>query len=159
MGKFVYEFEMAGVTATTLLTYYPGINGKLHIVLGKRKETSDAFPGEWCLPGGYLNTGTERMVDVARRETKEEVGVEIINERWHFFFLDDKPGNDCRYAQVINFCYSAMLTEDEFNALEAGDDITEIKLVCIDEVPKLAFAHNMIVDEFIEDYEVARKLP
>lgn len=155
MGKFTYDFEMAGVAATMLLFYFPGVN-KPHIVLGKRKPTSDVFPNEWCLPGGYLNTGTERMVDVARRETYEEVGVEIINERWHAFFLDDKPGSDSRYEQVINHCYDVLLTEDEFNALTPGDDIVEIKIVSIDDVPKLAFSHNMIVDEWVKDWEAAK---
>ncbi len=150
MGNFTYEFEMPGVTATMVAAYYPGINGKLHILIGKRRDDSDVFPGMWCLPGGYLNTGIERLVDVARREGLEEFGVEIPNERWNFFFLDDKPGSDTRYAQVINFCYNTMLTEDEYTALTPGDDIVELKLVCIDDVPELAFAHNMIVDEFVK---------
>lgn len=154
MNKFTYNFEMPGVAATMVLFYYPGVNGKPHIVLGKRKETSVVYPGEWCLPGGYLNTGTERMVDVARRETMEEVGIEIPNRRWNAFFLDDEPGSDSRYVQVINHCYCAMLTEAEVNALTPGDDIVAIKIVSIDEVPKLAFAHNMIIDEFIKGCEI-----
>ena len=148
--KFTYNFEMPGVTATMVLISYPEI-GKPHIVIGKRRKDSDAFPGEWCLPGGYLNAGVERLVDVARRETHEEIGVEIPNDRWKFFFLDDEPGSDSRYVQVINHCYSTLLTEEEYNDLIPGDDITEIKLVSIHEVPKLAFAHNMIVKEFIYD--------
>ncbi len=153
MSKFAYDFPMAGVTATMVLFHCLKGNDDLHIVIGKRREDSDAFPGEWCLPGGFLNAGTERVVDVARRETEEEVGVKISNDRWFHFYLDDKPGTDKRYVQVINHCFSARIDATEVAFLTPGDDITEVKVVSIDDVPELAFAHNEIVDEFVRDWE------
>jgi nucleoside triphosphatase len=36
-----------------------------------------AYPGQWGLPGGGLEPG-ERMFDALRRETREELGLELI---------------------------------------------------------------------------------
>ena len=142
---FEYPFEMAGVTATMAIIHHN--QGNIYILLGKRKDTSLAFPGEWCLPGGYLNVGKERLVTTARRETKEECGLDIDESRWNFFYLDDEPGSDPRYSQVINMCYSTIVNDDELDLVAARDDIVDIKWVSLNKVPTLAFAHNNIVEE------------
>ncbi len=49
-------------------------NGK--VLLGKRK--SEHGKGEWCFPGGHLEYG-EEFVECAKRETKEETGLDIAN--------------------------------------------------------------------------------
>ena len=143
---YTYEFPMAGVTATMVI-YSPKTS---EVLLGLRRKDSDVFPNCWCLPGGYLNAGTERLINVARRETREDTGVDIIEDRWEFFYNDDEPGSDSRYVQVINLCYFVHVTDEEYGTERAGDDLIEVKWVHLEEAHtyELAFAHNMILREF-----------
>lgn len=51
------------------------------VLLGKRKGTHGA--GEYAFPGGHLEY-LESFADCARRETREECGLEITNIRFLF---------------------------------------------------------------------------
>ena len=51
------------------------------VLLGKRKGSHGA--GEWQFPGGHLEY-MESLKECARREVKEEVGIEINNIRFLF---------------------------------------------------------------------------
>lgn len=52
------------------------------VLLGKRKNAHG--DGEYAFPGGHLEFN-ERLVDCAKRETKEEVGIEITNIGFMYF--------------------------------------------------------------------------
>jgi 8-oxo-dGTP diphosphatase len=65
-------------------------NGK--ILLGKRKGSHDS--GTWCFPGGHLEF-MENLEQCAKRETKEETGMEIDNIKFltltnDFFIKENK---------------------------------------------------------------------
>ena len=144
---FEYTFEMAANTATMVV-----VNKKTgQVLLGQRKDNSEAFPDHWCLPGGYLNAGEERLITTARRELTEECNIDIEEERWSLFYMDDKPGSDPRYKQVVNSCFYAFVSDEEAKNAKAGDDIQELKWVNVWEARKmeLAFAHNDVVWEFM----------
>ena len=49
------------------------------VLIGKRK--SELAKGEWCWPGGHLEH-MESIVECARRETREETGMEVENIRF-----------------------------------------------------------------------------
>jgi ADP-ribose pyrophosphatase YjhB (NUDIX family) len=154
---YEYKFPMAGVTATMVLyrrtrswkTLWCSVN--IEVLLGKRGDNSDAYPGVWSLPGGYLNAGTEVMVEVASRETEEETTLVINKDRWNFFYNDDASGTDPRYVQVINLCYSVPVTNAEYKNAKADDDLSEVIWVPLKKALnyELAFAHNLILSEFV----------
>lgn len=154
LPAFGYGFPMAGV-ATTMVIFNHNTN---KVLLGLRGKDSDAFPNCWSLPGGYLNVGTERVRDVPVRETKEETNLDIPANEWVNFYLDDKPGDDPRYVQVINHCYCVFLdTNEDYGKVVAGDDLQEIKWVDIKEAMKtdLPFAHNKVLSKFDEYCDIA----
>ncbi len=144
---FEYLFEMAANTATMVV-----VNRKTgQILLGKRKDDSEAYPGYWCLPGGYLEAGEERLIATASRELNEECNIDVPDDYWHIFYMDDKPGSDPRYKQVANCCFYTYVSEEQASKAKAGDDIQEIKWVNVWEAKQmdLAFAHNDIVQKFM----------
>lgn len=144
---FEYPFEMAANTATMVVVK----KSTGQILLGKRKDSSEAFPGAWCLPGGYLNVGEERLIVTASRELNEECNINLGEDRWDLFYCDDKPGSDPRYKQVVNSCFYAFICDEEAKNAKAGDDIQEVKWVNVWEARKmeLAFAHNDVVWMFM----------
>lgn len=48
---YYYRFPMVSATATIALF----VKGTNKVILGKRVETSDAYPNYWSLPGGFLD--------------------------------------------------------------------------------------------------------
>lgn len=130
----------------------------LMILLGKRDDdkSSDAYPGCWCLPGGFLDVADERTIDTAQRETLEECSIDIEINRWELFYIDDRPGADPRFDQVINVCYYAFVTNDEYDSVKGADDISEVKWVSVSDAlkMKLAFDHNVILRELMKDYRI-----
>jgi nucleoside triphosphatase len=51
-------------------------NARGEYLICRKPMNRGVFPGQWALPGGGIEPG-ERMVDALRRETREEVGLEI----------------------------------------------------------------------------------
>jgi ADP-ribose pyrophosphatase/8-oxo-dGTP diphosphatase len=51
-------------------------NEKGEFLLGLRAENAGNEPGKWCFPGGCVEFG-ETLFDCARREAKEEAGIEV----------------------------------------------------------------------------------
>lgn len=51
-------------------------NNKNQLLMIKRNNKKAEGVGSWCPPGGYINWG-EHFFDAAKRETKEEVGINV----------------------------------------------------------------------------------
>lgn len=147
MTKYTYDFPMSPV-ATTMVLLYRDL-GEVYVYIGQRKSGLDTtYGGQWCLPGGYMDAGRESSKATATRETAEEVGILISKDRWLDLGVDDEPGGDPRYSQVININYAAWITNAEFKAATPGDDLVDGKWITFDEAQEtdLAFRHNMILD-------------
>ena len=144
---FAYEFEMAGTTVTMAITDHSEPNNS-KVLVGWRSDDSDAYPGAPCLPGGFLDV-PETSKAAASRETKEETNLDISEDRWYIFYVDDKPGSDPRYKQVVNMCYMVEVAPEETSQAKAGDDLKELKWVPYNDLihMDLAFSHNDIVEE------------
>jgi 8-oxo-dGTP diphosphatase len=85
------------------------------ILLGQRKDCYG--DGDWGLPGGHLEYG-ETLIECARREVREELGIEAISLRpivitdnlnyrgqyVHISFLVEKFSGEIRYMEP-QLCY------------------------------------------------------
>jgi 8-oxo-dGTP diphosphatase len=68
------------------------------ILLGKRMNAHG--DGAWCFPGGHVEFG-ESWEDCARRETREETGIEITNIRFATATNDIFLKEEKHYVTII----------------------------------------------------------
>ena len=112
------------------------------------KRGNDPFKNYYALPGGFVDTG-EEVQKAARRELKEETGLDDVNPS--FFDIYSKPGRDPR-GYTISCVFFEFLNDYAFDKLKAGDDAKEVSLVSLVEVlkkeTKVAFDHKQIIEDF-----------
>lgn len=90
--------------------------------------------GQWSLPGGAQQLG-ETVADAARREVREEAGLEIeLGEIIAIVdLIEPDPGERVRYHYtLIDFT-----AEASGAALTPGDDATDARWFALDELPAL----------------------
>lgn len=156
-----YKYEMPAVTATVAvlgaIRYAASSDPseRYAILLTQRSDDSDAEPGAWCLPGGFLDVGTERVHEAAARELKEELDLDVDATRLKLFYIDDVFADvDPRNKHVVNVCYSYELS-NFINLNQTFDyqvsEVQNAKWVRISEalLMKLAFNHKKIIEALI----------
>ena len=104
------------------------------------------FEGAWAIPGGFV-LPNESLDDAARRELREETGVEDVFLEQLYTFGD--PARDPR-GRVITVAYYALMSPDRAPPL-AGSDAAEARWWPADRAPRpLAFDHEEILATAIE---------
>lgn len=134
--SFSYPFPRASLTVDlVLVTLEPAPR----VLLIQRK--ADPFAGKWALPGGFVDEN-ERLIDAARRELKEETGLDIPNlEQLHTF---GDPGRDPR-GWTVSVAYLARVRPSALRPV-AGDDAKAVAWHLLDQPPQLAFDHARILE-------------
>ncbi len=131
----------------------------LKLLLIQRGEPP--FLGAWALPGGFLRVGDsfddqgEDLEAAARRELKEETGLEPDQLFLEQLYTFGRAGRDPR-TRVITVAYYALIRPDLIPLVQAGGDahkaswfsIAEHKLL-EGELP-LAFDHQEILELAIQ---------
>ncbi|MDH4210552.1 MAG: NUDIX hydrolase [candidate division WOR-3 bacterium] len=109
------------------------------IVLIARKNP----PYGWALPGGFIDYG-ESAEDAARREAKEETGLELTGLRQ--FHCYSNPKRDPRH-HTISVVFVAQATGQPM----AGDDAAHLGLFDQNTLPEeIAFDHRRILEDYFE---------
>jgi 8-oxo-dGTP diphosphatase len=112
------------------------------ILLGRRGEGTRE-PGKWSFPAGFVERG-ERIEDAARREVREEVGLEV--ELGPLLGLYSHTGET-----VVLAVYAALSATGE---AVAGDDLTAVGWFALDGLPEFAFPHDLRI---IADWRAWRR--
>lgn len=129
------------VTVDVLL--FRTVNGKREILLIERLK--EPFKDCWALPGGFVDPG-EDLEDASKRELLEETSIRI--ESLTQFKAYGRPGRDPRGHTVsIVFCG----TVDETILAKAQDDAKSVHWFPQDDLPPLAFDHQLIITEAIKN--------
>ena len=136
--SYTYDFPRPAVTVDCVIFH------DNNLLLIKRGQ--EPYKGKWALPGGFVDID-EDLEDAAKRELKEETGIEVKNLVQLRTFGD--IGRDPR-GRVISVVHGGSIHSDEI-AMKAGDDADEVQWFQLTNLPPLAFDHDKII-RFAIDY-------
>lgn len=136
---YTYDYPRPMVTTDVLL--FSGKGDERKILLIKRGQ--EPFQGMWAFPGGFLNMD-EELIECARRELKEETGIEGVELKE--LCTVGTIGRDPR-GRMITVMFTAEVNEEELTP-EAGDDAASVAWFRLAELPELAFDHRKILNKF-----------
>lgn len=105
------------------------------------KRGVEPFKGEWALPGGLV-LNDESLEEAVERELKEETGITIDYLEQLYTF--GKPNRDPR-NRVVAVTYFALVKPNHFT-IKADTDAADVQWFHLNELPKLAFDHQLVLD-------------
>ena len=103
------------------------------------------YEGSWALPGGFVHVG-EALDAAARRELEEETGLSSVYLEQLYTFGD--PSRDPR-EHVVSVAWYA-LTNIRDHRVRAATDARDAAWFSVNDLPKLAFDHQAILESAIE---------
>jgi 8-oxo-dGTP diphosphatase len=118
-------------------------NSRGEILLGKRDAKMITYPNTWGLPGGMPEYG-EKLADAAKREVKEEVGIDVEITKLgkiHEYF----PNKKCKIHGVDVVHYAKIIK----GIPKPKDETSEIRWFKPSEIKNmnLAYDHKEILKE------------
>ena len=132
--KYCYKYPHPAVTTDCVIFGFDG--EKLKVLLIERGI--EPYKGHWAFPGGFLNPN-ESAETGALRELKEETGIESTYiEQFHTYSSPDRDPRE----RVITIAYMALV---KIQDVHGGDDATDAKWFSVNDIPKLAFDHDIIL--------------
>jgi 8-oxo-dGTP diphosphatase len=135
---YTYEYPRPALTVDCIVF---GLDEDNDLKLMLIKRNLPPFKGEWALPGGFVGLG-ESLEEAARRELREETGIEkIFLEQLYTFGAVDRDPRD----RVVTVAYYALINLGE-QQIRATTDASEAAWFPISKIPPLAFDHNRILE-------------
>jgi len=108
------------------------------------KRLNEPFKDHWALPGGFIEMEEDLIVS-AYRELEEETSItelKLVQLKTY-----GSPGRDPR-GRTISVVFGGYLKNKD--KAKAGDDAKETQWFSINELPPLAFDHDLIVKESLQ---------
>ncbi len=114
-------------------------NNNLFVLLIQQKFGTET--SYWALPGGLVQN-QESLFEAVNRELKEETNVEV-NYLEQLFTYGDAVNRDPR-NRVVSVAYFALVDPSKLE-IKADSDAENVKWFAIDDIPNLAFDHNLMI--------------
>lgn len=131
---YTYDYPRPAVTADCVV--FSNDSDGLSVLLIER--ANEPFKGCWAFPGGFMDM-EENAEDCARRELKEETGLQLEHMEQIGVFTD--VDRDPR-GRTVSIAYSALV---EKRPVIGADDAAQARWFPISEIPALAFDHEKIL--------------
>lgn len=138
--KYHYKYPHPSVTTDCVIFGFDGV--KLKVLLIERGL--EPFKGRWAFPGGFIKMD-ESAEEGALRELQEETGLTGAYIKQFHAFTD--PNRDPR-ERVITIAYYALVRIQD---VKGGDDAAKAQWFDLDEVPALAFDHDRILRQAMQE--------
>ncbi len=143
---YTYEYPRPLVTVDCVI-FGLDESSRLKVLLIQRKN--EPYKDLWALPGGFVEMD-EPLEQAALRELEEETGVvDVFVEQLYTF---GNPGRDPR-GRVISVAYYALVNLEE-HPVQAASDARHVRWYEVDELPRLAFDHEQILQVAIQRLRV-----
>ena len=141
---YTYEYPHPAVTVDCVV--FAVDNEDLKVMLIERGE--EPFKGQWALPGGFVKID-EDLDTAARRELEEETGLKgIFLEQLYTYGAVKRDPRE----RVISVAYMALVNL-EGHDVKASTDAVNAAWFSLDELPDLAFDHELIIEQAQERLE------
>ncbi|MBX9470997.1 NUDIX hydrolase [Microcella sp.] len=131
--------DIAIAVSTVIFALRPDGTGAPSVWLPLVRRTREPYLDRWALPGGMVHAD-ESLEGAARRNLGETTLLEptYLEQLYAFGDVDRSP--DQRMVSVV---YWALVRPDEAERVTLGDNV---RWFAADDLPDLAFDHNLIVD-------------
>lgn len=133
------ETQVALAVSTVIFALRPKSSGEPELVLPLVRRIRSPYEGMWALPGGPLNA-REDLSEAASRTLLETTALEprYLEQLYAFGQLDRSPDD-----RVVSIVYWALVAGEEADRAIQSENV---QWFAADELPELAFDHNLIVD-------------
>lgn len=133
-NNYCYRYPHPSVTTDCVIFGFDGERLKVLLV----KRGGEPYAGWWAFPGGFVKID-ESAEEGALRELQEETSLsDSYVEQFHTY---SNPDRDPR-ERVITIAYYALV---KISDVKGGDDAKEARWFALDEIPQLAFDHDVIL--------------
>ncbi len=135
---YSYQYPRAALTVDCVIFGYDTEDLKVLLI----QRDSPPFEGRWALPGGFVDVD-EPLEEAARRELKEETGVEKVYLEQLYTFGDDVH-RDPR-ERVVSVTYYALAKLSD-HRVQAATDARSAAWFQVSDAPNLAFDHDRVLE-------------
>ena len=140
----MYSYKYPRPALTVDCAIFCQLKNITYVLLIERAQ--EPFANSWAFPGGFVDMD-EDLDHAAYRELKEETGFE--NCELKQFKTYGSVNRDPR-GRTISVVYKGEIKLTELPDVTGMDDAKQAKWWTIDELPKLAFDHDLIMNELLD---------
>ena len=114
------------------------MNEEGKLLIQKRSANKKQAPNKWCITAGHIDAG-EIPLEVVKRETLEELGLELKEEDIEFLFIAKKTKkfSDIQYNNNFQYIYFTQTNKKISEYTIQKEELSEVKYITINELEEI----------------------